>query len=221
VQAAKFAGQVCAAMAHCHRRGVVHRDLKSENLLLTQTGDVKVADFGWAAVVKRGERRKTFCGTLDYVAPEMASGDGHDCSVDVWAVGVLVYEFLCGAPPFEARGREATYRRISDVDLRFPDHVTETARDCIRQLLRRDAAERTSLCDILKHDFFTQYAACDGDEKLRLHRLQKADIRRVDKAARAHAHGGHGGGEGESVIGEAALQHHESSGDVTAAGETE
>ena len=79
--------------------------------------------------------RKTLCGTLDYLPPEMVEGTDHDATVDVWSLGVLCYEFLFGVPPFEASGHSETYKRILRVDLRFPPEVpvSHGARDLIRK----------------------------------------------------------------------------------------
>ena len=89
----------------------------AENLLVGAGGDLKIADFGWS-VHAPSSRRKTLCGTLDYLAPEMVEGVEHDSGVDVWSLGVLCYEFLYGSPPFEAAGASDTYKRILRVDLR-------------------------------------------------------------------------------------------------------
>jgi serine/threonine protein kinase len=93
-------------------------------------GDIKIADFGWS-VHAPTSRRMTLCGTLDYLPPEMVEAREHDHTADVWSLGVLTYEFLVGSPPFEAEGYRATYRRISNVDLRFPSSVSQGARDLI------------------------------------------------------------------------------------------
>ena len=74
------------------------------------------------------------CGTLDYLPPEMVEGAMHDEKVDLWSLGVLCFEFLCGKPPFEAQGHRETYKRISKVDLHFPSHVSEGARDLIAKV---------------------------------------------------------------------------------------
>jgi len=76
----------------------------------------------------------TLCGTLDYLPPEMIGGRAHDETVDLWSLGVLCYEFLVGKPPFEAEGNTATYRRISKVDLHFPSHVSDGAKDLISKV---------------------------------------------------------------------------------------
>lgn len=86
-------------------------------------GDLKIADFGWS-VHAPSSRRATMCGTLDYLPPEMVAGEYHDEKVDIWSLGVLCYEFLCGKPPFETASHQETYQRIVNVDLKFPPHVT-------------------------------------------------------------------------------------------------
>merc|ERR1719319_1578185 len=85
------------------------------------------------------------CGTLDYLPPEMIEGEMHDEKVDLWSLGVLTYEFLVGKPPFEAESNNETYRRITRVDLRFPPHVTQGAKDLITKLLRKEPNQRLSL----------------------------------------------------------------------------
>lgn len=79
-------------------------------------------------------RRKTLCGTLDYLPPEMIEGSPHDEKVDLWSLGVLCYEFMVGHPPFESEGHSATYRRISKVEYTFPAHVSPGARDLISKV---------------------------------------------------------------------------------------
>ena len=93
----------CSAIQTCHAQNVVHRDIKPENLLLTSDEQLLLADFGWSSHnVTHHNRRETLCGTLDYLSPEMVQGTPYDTSVDIWAIGVTLYEFLCGKPPFEA-----------------------------------------------------------------------------------------------------------------------
>ncbi|CAN0195819.1 unnamed protein product, partial [Ectocarpus sp. 13 AM-2016] len=116
---ARYVLDVAQALAHCHKKNVIHRDLKPENLLIGSTGGLKLADFGWS-VHAPNSRRNTLCGTLDYLPPEMIEGREHDSSTDIWSLGVLAYEFIVGVPPFEAEGHQATYRRISRVDIRWP-----------------------------------------------------------------------------------------------------
>lgn len=88
------------ALSYLHSKHVIHRDIKPENLLLGVHGELKIGDFGWS-VHAPGNRRTTMCGTLDYLPPEMIEGETHGEAVDLWALGVLTYEFVEGCPPFE------------------------------------------------------------------------------------------------------------------------
>ncbi|XP_073233742.1 aurora kinase C-like [Porites lutea] len=149
--------QLADALKYCHSKKVIHRDIKPENLLLGLKGDLKIADFGWS-VHAPSSRRTTLCGTLDYLPPEMIEGKEHDEKVDLWSLGVLCYEFLVGKPPFEAEGHQETYRRISRVDLKFPDHVSEGARDLISRLLVHDPRKRLPLSGVLAHPWIRNNA---------------------------------------------------------------
>lgn len=99
-RSSRYIDQMADALGYLHAKHVIHRDIKPENLLLGINGELKIADFGWS-VHAPGSRRKTLCGTLDYLPPEMVEGREHSEKVDHWALGVLTYEFICGAPPFE------------------------------------------------------------------------------------------------------------------------
>lgn len=147
---AKYISDLSQALSYCHSKHVIHRDIKPENLLVGAHGEIKIADFGWS-VHAPTSRRNTLCGTLDYLPPEMVEGREHDEQVDVWSLGVLLYEFLVGNPPFEAEGHSATYRRISRVDLRFPKGVPEDAQDLISKLLQKDPRKRMALDRIPSH----------------------------------------------------------------------
>ena len=119
-------------------------------------GELKIADFGWS-VHAPSSRRKTLCGTLDYLPPEMIENKDHDHTVDLWSLGVLAYEFLVGTPPFEAEGHTATYRRIVKVDLRFPPHVSPEARDFISRLLQKDPRRRMPLDKVPSHPWIQKH----------------------------------------------------------------
>eukprot|EP00937_MAST-01D_sp_MAST-1D-sp2_P005104 g5104.t1 len=150
--AAKYTFEVAQALHYCHTKHVIHRDVKPENLLVGSDDRIKIADFGWS-VHTAASRRKTMCGTLDYLPPEMVKGRGHNFQVDVWSVGVLLYELLDGNPPFEAEGNTATYRRIARVDLKFPPHFSSDARDLIGRLLQKEPAKRMPLPELAGHPF--------------------------------------------------------------------
>lgn len=147
-------------MKYLHSKHVIHRDIKPENLLLGLQGEVKIADFGWSVhapnsrfqVVFHFFRRTTLCGTLDYLPPEMVSGREHSTSVDLWALGVLLFEFLVGKPPFETEGpNRATYARIAKVQYEMPSSVSKDAQDLIRSLLQANPEDRLPLDGVLTH----------------------------------------------------------------------
>eukprot|EP01147_Barroeca_monosierra_P006804 gene6804-9497_t len=162
---ADYIYQLASALQYCHRKSVIHRDIKPENILLGLENTLKIADFGWA-VHAPSSRRKTLCGTLDYLPPEMIRQEPHDVKVDLWSLGVLTYEFLFGNPPFEAEGHTNTYKRITSVDLRFPDHirVSNEAKDFIRRLLRRSPSERMSLKEVMEHPWINLFVPSASEE---------------------------------------------------------
>ncbi|XP_038242191.1 aurora kinase B isoform X1 [Dermochelys coriacea] len=142
--------ELADALIYCHAKKVIHRDIKPENLLMGLKGELKIADFGWS-VHAPSLRRRTMCGTLDYLPPEMIEGKTHDEKVDLWCIGVLCYELLVGQPPFESSTHTETYRRITKVDLQFPPFMSEGSRDLISKLLRHNPAERLPLQAVLEH----------------------------------------------------------------------
>jgi aurora kinase, other len=158
-RAATYIASLAQALDYCHSKHVIHRDIKPENLLIGVKGEVKIADFGWSVHAPR-DRRKTLCGTLDYLPPEMVEAREHDHNVDVWCLGILMYEFLVGRPPFEAEGNKETYRRIAHVDLCIPTgSMSDLAADLIRRLLVKDPWERLPLGEVVKHPWITQFSS--------------------------------------------------------------
>ena len=157
-RSAKYIKSLAAALKYCHTKHVIHRDIKPENLLLDMRGELKIADFGWS-VHAPASRRTTLCGTLDYLPPEMVEGKSHDDKVDVWSLGVLMYEFLVGSPPFEAPTPNETYKQIAKVNIKWPDHVTAPARDLISKLLKKNPEERMKLEDVDNHPWIQQHCS--------------------------------------------------------------
>jgi serine/threonine protein kinase len=155
VTSAKFICQMADAVSYCHSKHIIHRDIKPENIMISLTGDLKLGDFGWS-VHAPNARRTTLCGTLDYLPPEMVVGKEHDTSVDVWNLGILLYEFLVGSPPFQANTEKGTCKRIRDVDLRFPHFVPAGARDLIGRFLQKDPAKRIDLKRVRTHPWIVQ-----------------------------------------------------------------
>ncbi|XP_076063020.1 uncharacterized protein LOC143038041 isoform X2 [Oratosquilla oratoria] len=154
-QAACFTDQLVSALQYCHSCNVIHRDLKPENILISSDGQLKIADFGWS-VHSPDARRTTMCGTVDYLAPEIVQGKTYDEKVDIWSIGVLLYEFLVGKPSFESQTQKETFRRIAKVDLRFPAHFPEGAKELVCQLLQHNPKDRLTGEEIKTHPWIVE-----------------------------------------------------------------
>jgi serine/threonine protein kinase len=140
-----IAAQIVLAMGYLHSNNVVHRDLKPENVLMDAEGYICLADFGLAKFLnKEGEQTYSFCGTAEYLAPEILDMKGHGFAVDWWTLGILIYEMATGRPPFMHKSHHKLGVLIRTQNIIFPDPVrhkipmSDELIDLIRKLLDRN-----------------------------------------------------------------------------------
>ena len=131
-----YGAQIAIALDYLHTKGIIYRDLKPENILMDELGYLRLADFGMAKKLKEGEKAMSFCGTPEYLAPEIITGEGHNKSADWWSFGILIYEMLCGIPPFYVENLERMYEMIKKGTLKFPKKIilSEDAKDLIKKV---------------------------------------------------------------------------------------
>ncbi|KAE8138005.1 hypothetical protein BDV38DRAFT_292620 [Aspergillus pseudotamarii] len=167
----RFMIQLCGAVKYLHKRNVAHRDLKMGNLFLDQNMDIKVGDFGLAAMIiseKDEKRRKTLCGTPNYIAPEVLdkSKGGHTQKVDIWSLGVICFAMLTGYPPFQSKTQEEIYKKVRSLTYVWPkdsecsNHIPEEAKSLVSSCLNLAENERPDPDDIVEHPFFHMYEGC-------------------------------------------------------------
>uniref|UniRef100_A0A7S4DZX4 non-specific serine/threonine protein kinase n=2 Tax=Lotharella globosa TaxID=91324 RepID=A0A7S4DZX4_9EUKA len=156
-----YVGEVALALGHLHSLGYVYRDLKPENILLDDDGHACLTDFGLSTQVDPcNGKATTFCGTPEYLAPEIITAVGHDKAVDWWSLGILLYELTCGIPPFYSQNMHEMHHAIQFGTLKFPKWLhSETCKDLIVLLLDRDPKMRLGskrdVEDIKEHKFFS------------------------------------------------------------------
>ncbi|ORE02451.1 Pkinase-domain-containing protein [Rhizopus microsporus var. microsporus] len=153
-----YTAELLSALECLHDFNVVYRDLKPENILIDYNGHIALCDFGLCKLnMSENERTNTFCGTPEYLAPELLLGQGYTKTVDWWTLGVLLYEMMTGLPPFYDENTNEMYRKILQDELRFPDDMSTEARSLLRGLLTRDPNERlgnNGSEEIKNHPFF-------------------------------------------------------------------
>jgi len=157
-----YAVQIALALDHLHSHKIIYRDLKPENILLDEQGYLKLADFGMAKRLNPDEKAMSFCGTPEYLAPEIITGEGHNKSADWWSFGILIYEMLCGIPPFYNENLDRMYELIKLSELRFPKKIkiSSEAQDLITKFLDRNVNTRLGtkggISEFKGHPFFSK-----------------------------------------------------------------
>ncbi|KAH6564395.1 hypothetical protein BASA62_007960 [Batrachochytrium salamandrivorans] len=166
-----YACEVLLALEYFHQNNIVYRDLKLDNILLTPTGHIKIADYGLCKEnMPHGASTGTFCGTPEFMAPEILSERPYTRAVDWWAFGVLVYEMLLGQSPFKGDDEEEIFEAIMHSEINYPSSLARDAVNLLQKLLTKDPARRlgsgkNDAVDIKQHPFF---AGVDWDSLRRL-----------------------------------------------------
>eukprot|EP00049_Salpingoeca_infusionum_P017562 m.353468 g.353468 ORF g.353468 m.353468 type:complete len:471 (+) comp16770_c0_seq1:146-1558(+) len=155
-----YIGEITLAITYLHDHGIIYRDLKLENLLLDRHGHVKITDFGLCKQeITFGATTTTFCGTPEYLAPEILEDNDYGRAVDWWGVGVVLYEMMCGHLPFYNRNHEILFDLILHEPIRLPDHLSAQAKDILSKLLNKNPMERlgggeADGKEVMAHPFF-------------------------------------------------------------------
>jgi serine/threonine protein kinase len=155
-----YAAQIAHMLSFLHSKNIVYRDLKLENIMIDENGYLVLIDFGSCKIIEeKTELQCSFDGSIDYMAPEVISGEGHGMMADWWSFGILVYELLCGKPPFHEGSTDRILDLISTSNVRFPSkmRISSVTRDFIIRLLKKipkDRIGQNEFHQITTHHFF-------------------------------------------------------------------
>ena len=136
---------------------IIHRDIKPENVLLSEKLEAKLTDFGWSNYMEDDQKRNTVCGTPIYLAPEIIKEKGHDERVDIWCIGVLLFELITGTVPFQGNDIDTLKNNILRLKISWPRDINTDAKNLISKILKLDPYARLPLSDMLQHPFFAKY----------------------------------------------------------------
>ena len=142
---------------HNMKPPIIHRDIKPENVLLSEGLVAKLTDFGWSNYMREDEQRKTVCGTPIYLAPEILEEKVHDEAVDLWCIGVLLFELVTANPPFSGDDLDSLKDNILKLKINWPKDINVDAKNLIMKILKLDPKQRLPLEEMIKHPFITKF----------------------------------------------------------------
>ncbi|OHT07907.1 cAMP-dependent protein kinase catalytic subunit [Tritrichomonas foetus] len=148
-----FIAELILSISYLHSMKIVHRDLKPSNIVISE-GHLKLIDFGLAKSLNENEKCTSFCGTNEFVAPEVIEGKDYDYKVDIWSLGVIIFRLCCGYLPFKSMNLERLYDSITSGKYRIYSNVDDITKDLISKLLQTDPSKRITLEEVMNHPFF-------------------------------------------------------------------
>ncbi|KAI8997652.1 hypothetical protein BDB01DRAFT_846280 [Pilobolus umbonatus] len=156
-QARRFTRQIVSALDYCHRNSIVHRDLKIENILISEAGNIKIIDFGLSNLYSPRSQLKTFCGSLYFAAPELLNAKEYvGPEVDVWSLGVVLYVLVCGKVPFDDQNIHALHDKIMRGIVDYPPHLSSDCKSILSRMLVTNPAHRATISEIIIHPWLNK-----------------------------------------------------------------
>eukprot|EP01091_Cochliopodium_minus_P008272 TRINITY_DN1845_c0_g1_i1.p1 TRINITY_DN1845_c0_g1~~TRINITY_DN1845_c0_g1_i1.p1 ORF type:complete len:449 (-),score=132.69 TRINITY_DN1845_c0_g1_i1:72-1418(-) len=151
-----YSAQLIMAVEYLHSKGIIHRDLKPENMLLDEKFHLKLTDFGTAKLLGNEQRIRTesFVGTMEYLSPELINDKIVSAKADIWAIGCIIYQSICGRPAFRGVTDYVTMKKVMEVNFVYPENFPEIIKDLLDKILIADADQRWDLQQVKSHEFF-------------------------------------------------------------------
>lgn len=154
-ECAMIFSKLISAIKYCHKNRIIHRDIKMENIMITDSLDIKLIDFGFSVKLTSNQRLTSFCGTPSYVPPEViAKKVGYGVSADIWSLGILLYAMLCGSYPFKGSTEDELYCKIQRGIYNVSEDISSSAKRLIHLMLKLDPTKRINIEEISRDPFF-------------------------------------------------------------------
>ncbi len=149
--ALRFLYQTAKAVKYLHENNFIHRDIKPENILFDKDFNVKLCDFGWSCELRDKQKKKSVCGTYEYMSPEIVAQVPHDYGVDIWCLGILLYEMLHGKTPYKATNMKEIQNEIFKKKILINSALTKETKDLLKKILKPNPKKRINIDELLNH----------------------------------------------------------------------